>query len=171
MARKILFTSAFTILVSIALFMIFGILEKLASREDISSKIQVLPIKVPLLTMDSTLYSLQINRRIVLIYFNSECEHCQNELNEIEKSVNEFEGIDLVLMSSEQISKIKSISVSYNLANKNNFHFVHINPESLYANFGSLSVPHIFVYGADGKLRKEFKGETKIEAILSYARK
>ncbi len=31
-----------------------------------------------------------------------------------------------------------------------------------------LSIPHIFIYGSDKKLRKEFKGETKAEAILKY---
>lgn len=170
MTKKILLTSAFTILFCFALFMVFGIVEKLASKKEIIKKIQTLPTKIPLLAMDSTLFSFPANNNIILIYFNSECEHCQNELGEIEQSVNDFDGIEVVLMSSEQISKIKSIQVRYNLANKSNFHFVNINPESLSDNFGSLSVPHIFVYGSDGKLRKEFKGETKIEAILSYAR-
>jgi hypothetical protein len=41
----------------------------------------------------------------------------------------------------------------------------------VFENYGSLSVPHLFLYGADRKLIKEFKGETKIEAILQYVPK
>ena len=49
-----------------------------------------------------------------------------------------------------------------------NIHFAKINQADAYNTFGSLAVPQIFIYGADGVLIKEFKGETKMEAVLQY---
>ncbi|WP_460908117.1 hypothetical protein [Spirosoma areae] len=40
--------------------------------------------------------------------------------------------------------------------------------EESYRAFGPTSVPHIFIYGPDRQLRKEYKGETKIDALLQY---
>jgi hypothetical protein len=43
-----------------------------------------------------------------------------------------------------------------------------LTPEESYKAFGPTSVPHLFIYGPDKELRKEFKGETKIDALLKY---
>jgi hypothetical protein len=71
-------------------------------------------------------------------------------------------------MSSESIKVIKRTSVDFGLEGIPNIHFVKINPEHVFETFGSLSLPHIFIYGNDRKLIKEFKGETKMDAILKY---
>ncbi|MFM7853102.1 MAG: hypothetical protein ACKO96_14580 [Flammeovirgaceae bacterium] len=46
--------------------------------------------------------------------------------------------------------------------------FAKINTEVVFDTFGSVSIPHIFIYDNEHKLIKEFKGETKMEAILQY---
>jgi hypothetical protein len=52
--------------------------------------------------------------------------------------------------------------------NTQNIKFLKINRDNVFENFGPLSTPHILIYNEDSKLVKEFKGETKIEAILQY---
>ena len=167
--KKIFLTVGFTIFFSLLLFLMYNIIEKVAAKKEVQAKIQTLPIGVPLFTLDSTYYQLQRNRTVVLIYFNSECQHCQYELGEIQKNVPAFADTEIVFMSSENLSVIREIPPQYTLTQPN-FHFTKINPEDVFENFGSLSVPNIFIYGADGKLIKEFKGETKMEAILKYAK-
>lgn len=71
-------------------------------------------------------------------------------------------------MSSENISIIKKTSEDFGLAGLTNIHFTKINARDVFDTFGSVSVPHVFIYGKDSKLIKEFKGETKVEAILKY---
>jgi hypothetical protein len=72
------------------------------------------------------------------------------------------------MVSSEFIKEIKSFSIKYRLNDEPNVTFTKINPEDVYNTFGSVFIPHIFIYGKDRKLIKEFKGETKVEAILQY---
>jgi hypothetical protein len=43
----------------------------------------------------------------MIVYFDSECDHCQYELNQIFINKNSFQDSDIVLMSSELISTIK----------------------------------------------------------------
>ncbi len=54
------------------------------------------------------------------------------------------------------------------LSDLGNIRFTKINQDEAYETFGSLAVPQIFIYGADGILIKEFKGETKIDVVLQY---
>jgi thioredoxin-related protein len=170
MTRKILLTSGITIALSFALFLVYGIVEKVASKKEAQTKIQNIPVHAPLRDLDSTRFNLPINKNLVLIYFNSGCEHCQYELSQLKENITEFEGIEIVLMSSENLATIKSTSIKYELDQFRDVKFVKIEPQNVFENFSSLSVPNIFIYGADGRLIKEFKGETKMEAILQYAR-
>jgi len=170
MVKKSLLILGITIVLVLALFMVYGIVEKVSAKKETQTKIQSIPIHAPLIGLDSARFNIPTDKNLVLIYFNSECEHCQYELSQLNENIAEFEGIQFVLMSSENLSTIKSTSVKYELDRFDNIQFVKINPENVFDNFGSLSVPNIFIYGADGKLIKEFRGETKMEAILKYAK-
>lgn len=118
--------------------------------------------------MDSSTFIFPSSSVNILVYFNSECEHCQYELSEIRKNINLFEDNSIVLLSSENIASIKKTSFDFELANVPNVYFVKINPGDVYKTMGTVSFPHIFIYGKDHKLIKEFKGKAKIEAILKY---
>lgn len=168
MNRKIFLTAGTTLLFSVALFMVYGIVEKLTTKVDRQRRIQSLPIAAPIHSMDSVSLRLPINKNLILVFFNSSCEHCQYELNEIKRNISKFKDINLFLMSSENIIDIKAAGQFYGLNEYKNIHFVKINSEDIFTSFGQLSVPHIFIYESGGNLIKEFKGETKISAILKY---
>lgn len=167
MLKKSLLTIGATTVFALLLFMGYSIVEKLATKKETVAKIKTLPT-VRLFTMDSAIFQFPASSAIVLINFNTGCEHCQYELKEIKKNISSFSTGQVVLMSSENIQEIKKASGQYGLAGLENIHFTKINRDNVFDTFGSLSVPHIFIYGTDRKLIKEFKGETKIEAILQH---
>jgi len=105
---------------------------------------------------------------VVLIYFNSECDHCQYEAQDIKNNIAGFSKATIVFMSSEPLVKIKAFAGTSGLRDHKNVLFTKITSNDAFTAFGSLAVPHVFIYGPDKKLRKEFKGETKAEAILKY---
>ncbi|MBX2901447.1 MAG: redoxin domain-containing protein [Cyclobacteriaceae bacterium] len=109
-----------------------------------------------------------MSKPVVLVLFNSTCEHCQYELGQIKEQIADFNQVELVFLSSEPIAVTKHVAASFKPTA--NVDFVKINPENVYENFGTVRYPTILIYNAAGKLVKEFKGETKIEAILQYAR-
>jgi thiol-disulfide isomerase/thioredoxin len=167
MLKKSLVTASLTTLFALVLFMVYTIVEKVHAKKAVQNKIQTLSV-AQLFKMDSTQFQLALPRPVLLVYFNSECEHCQYELIELKTNLSAFNGISILLMSSENMATIKEAAQKFELAAAPNAEFVKINREDVFEHFGSLSVPHLFLYGADSKLIKEFKGETKIEAILQY---
>jgi len=166
MRKKILMLMVFTTLFACALFLIYGIIEKVAAKKLVQFKTQTLP-PARLFTLDSSRFSFP-PFALAIIFFNSGCEHCQYEMKEISKKQSLFLNDELILLSSESISAIKKASEDFGLAHLSNIYFAKINDEEVFSTFGSVSVPHIFIYDKDHRLIKEFKGETKVEAIAKY---
>ncbi len=141
---------------------------KLRAVDRVKEKIALLK-SLSIVSMDSSKYELPNNTiPTIIILFNTTCEHCQYEATEIKKSITSFSQLSILMVSSEPIKTIKAFSKEYGLSNEASVTFAKINRDDVYETFGSVSIPHIFIYGKDRKLIKEFKGETKIEAILKY---
>lgn len=156
-----------TVLVAATLFMVYAIIEKLISRSEIQVKTQSIPVAAVLFTLDSTRFVFPVAKPTVLVLFNSSCEHCGYELEQINERMYDFAGVEIVFVSSEPILAIRPIASLFGA--NNNVNFVKIDAESMYENFGTVRYPTILIYNRAGKLVKEFRGETKVEAILKYA--
>ena len=148
-------------------FMIYLIIERVNHKRLTRHELQNLD-NFPLFDFDSTRFYLSSNRKTIVVYFDSGCEHCQHELKQIFINKNSFRDSDIILMSSELISTIKQFAERNCPRDLANIRFTKINQGEAYETFGSLAVPQIFIYGADGTLIKEFKGETKIDVVLQY---
>lgn len=168
MVKKALITSGITIVFALAVFMVYSTLEQQTAKKLVQTKIQSTPVNVNLFTLDSTRFIFPLAKPVVFILYNSTCEHCQYELSQINAEINSFNNIELIFLSSEPIPAIKQSALPFE--GNRNVNFVKINPEDVFANFGTVRYPTILIYGTNGKLIKEFKGETKVEAILKYAR-
>ncbi len=132
---------------------------------------QELLLRLPnlsLFTKDSVKFRIETGQPIVLIYFNSNCEHCQYEVNDVYNNIQSFDEAKVLFLSSESTAQIKAFADTNKLLKFPNVTFAKIESAHAAEIFGTLSVPHIFIYGQDGKLRKEFRGETKAEAIAKY---
>jgi thiol-disulfide isomerase/thioredoxin len=166
MSKKVLKIAALAIALACVLFLGIGIIKKSDAKKTIRSKIQTIS-KVKLLTLDSSVYSFP-EGTVVIIFFNSGCEHCQYELREIKTKYELFSNVELVLLSSEDISVIKKASEDFGLTQLPKVHFAKINHADVFDNFGAFSFPYVLVYDSNHKLVKEFKGETKVEAIAKH---
>ncbi len=96
----------------------------------------------------------------ILIFFNSECETCQWEMEEIGKNIDQFGQHQLLLTSFEPEYEAINFLNQHNLSN----YYVKSTPEKVMASYTG-GVPQTFIY-QDGTLVKHFKGEVRIEAIL-----
>lgn len=104
----------------------------------------------------------------LIILFNSDCEHCQYEASQLQKRHQEFARANVYLLTTETPIRAQSFAHTYGLDTLPMMHVGTLTPEEAYKVFGPTSVPHLFIYGPDGQLRKEYKGETKIEALTKY---
>ena len=148
-------------------FMTYLIIERVNHKKLTRENLEKLD-NFALFDFDSVRFYLSSRRKTIVVYFDSGCDHFQYELNQIFINKNSFKDSDIILMSSELISTIKHYAERNCPRDLGNIRFTKINTNEAYETFGSLVVPQIFIYGADGILIKEFKGETKIDVVLQY---
>ena len=118
------------------------------------------------ISMDGTATSTRnLETPLVLILFFADCDHCQREAREIQKNLEFFKGKNIQFISAEEIPVIQKFSVDYGLSNEPNVRFGKAESTDVYMNFGSIPTPAIYVYSADKRLIKSFKGETPVVEI------
>lgn len=168
--KKIIVYFIIIIVIGLIGFLGYKTINKINAKEKLAEQLQTIP-DFKLVSMDSTSFtinSLDLNKSTVIIFFNSECSHCQYEANAINENISRFAETNLLIMSSEQLSQIMEFASKYHLDKHPLIYLTKIEEENVFETFGSVSVPHTFIYNNQQKLVKEFKGEVKIEAILKY---
>ncbi|RYZ31471.1 MAG: redoxin domain-containing protein [Sphingobacteriales bacterium] len=142
-----------------------------SSTNELKTKRQTVPdfsqlaIQMPSKTVPKTMLKGRTN---VIILFNPDCEHCQYEAAEISKNGDAFKQADVWMLTTEKPARVRAFTKQFGLDTLANVCVGILTPDELYKTFGPTAVPHLFIYGPDGNLRKEYKGETKLEAILKY---
>jgi peroxiredoxin len=123
---------------------------------------------LPITLMDSTkLVIREQSGNVILIFFLSDCEHCQREAESIKEKIEAFKNYTLYFISNERATSIKEFSDKCQLSNFPNVKFGKTELAMIISNFGAIPTPSMFIYSSDRKLVREFKGETKIEDIIA----
>jgi thiol-disulfide isomerase/thioredoxin len=158
-------------IICLAGWMIFASVKTVNEKEAHANSIKEVP-EFSLQLWDSSFVAVGGNytkKPLVLIYFNSECEYCKSEAREVVENKKQLEGIDLLFISSEPLPHIKQFGDNIGLSDLPNALFGKIDDETADKILGITSAPQLFIYNKEGKLTKQFKGSTKIEAIIKYA--
>jgi peroxiredoxin len=169
--KKIVASSLVIIMVALAGWMIYSSVKKLKKKEEMSASISEVPQFV-FLNVDSSAVSVNASfteHPLVIIYFNSECDYCREEAQTISDSIVLFDGIELLFISMEPLGVIEDFAEEKALENHNHVAFGQIDETVLNDVLGIITAPQLFIYNREGKLTKQFKGSTKIEAIIKYA--
>lgn len=170
MSRKVVAITVAVIVLSLTGWLLYKTARRIGQQQVAAQKVQQLP-DLTLHDMDSVAYSvrrLAPGQPTVLIYFNSVCEHCQYEAQAIRERADAFRQATIVLISSESLPPIRAFAVKYGLNKCSNIHFASLSFGDVVRTFGSVSVPQVFIYNRQQQLVKQFKGETKTDAILQY---
>ena len=165
MKKQVLLGLIFLIL-AISAFLGYQSYKKIKAGKAFSMQIQQLP--EPVLFQWIGKAAQKNNKSTVVLFFHPDCEHCQYEAKAMMEQRNAFTDINVWWISAADTSAIKTFSQTFVLAKFPNTYLAHIPAGKIIQTFGSVSVPHIFIYDEQGILQKQFKGETKIDAILKY---
>ncbi len=119
-------------------------------------------------TLDSTTFTHAnlLPRATVVVYFNSECDHCQREARDIAANLYYFQDMNLLMVSDEHIATIENFIEKYGLKHPNICALCSVN-NAFYRAFQTSILPSIFVYDKNGLLLKHHKGETKIDEAIA----
>jgi thioredoxin-related protein len=121
-------------------------------------------------TLDSQRFtkdSFDDKRTKLILYFNSECDHCEKQAKWLSEDIEAFSDFELTFVSFEEMEAIKVFRDKYEFHQKN-ITFIQDARLTFSDKFGVASFPSILLYTKKGKLIHKFEGETKTEKILEF---
>ncbi len=166
MVRKVLIISG---ILSVMLFFGYKIVTNIKNKNQMQKNIasilnfQFYNLQNQFFTNDS----LTKKQPTLLLFFNTTCEHCQYETEQIKKNNASFRMSNVLFISRQPKNDIQLFDSIYHLSKYSFIKLLRDSTDYTYKIFGINSFPSSIVYNAEGKLVKSFKGETKIEAIIS----
>ncbi len=164
--RKQLITTVFVCILALLAYFGFQIYQKIEAKKVFSQQIKSIPK-----TNTFQWMSKQVPNNdtpTIILFFNPDCDHCQYEAKAILEHQSDFATTHFWWVTTVDTLAINDFSKKYHLDKLSNHYFAKLPAEKVVETFGSVSVPHIFIYDKTGVLQKEFRGETKIEALLKY---
>jgi len=105
-------------------------------------------------------------RPLILFYFDPTCSHCEKQAQWISKSIEQFEGVDLLWLAWEVNDAISSFRKNYFSQATDNVYFAVDVDYRFDGIFGFSEIPTVFIFDDRNSLLKTFNGETKVEKLL-----
>lgn len=110
--------------------------------------------------------NLKEHTPVIFIYFNTDCEYCNEETKMIQENIERFKNIQIIFISFENINLIKKFAQNYKLNHYDNIHFLHDAKATFSSTFDVTSLPCIVLYDKNQKLIEKIKGQTKPEILI-----
>lgn len=110
--------------------------------------------------------SLRPATPLVLVLFDPDCEHCQTELATIQESIAAFQGVQLLLVSPADRSRLIPFATERGLTSLPGVRVLGTEAPHFLEAFGTTKMPSTFFYGADHRLRQEMVGKPKEGKLL-----
>ncbi|MGQ9864234.1 MAG: TlpA family protein disulfide reductase [Bacteroidia bacterium] len=100
----------------------------------------------------------------IVIFFDPYCDHCQAQVKYLYEGKDRIKNWTFLWVSTEKPQAIQEFYTNY-LKNLPNMYVARDSKFSFDATFGYAVVPTIFVYDAQGNLKKVFSQEVTAEQI------
>jgi peroxiredoxin len=146
----------------------FQIFTKIQHKKEVAENIKTLP------TFEYqninggffTNVNLKANTSKLFIYYNSECDFCNEEAKMIKANKDKFDTTQIIFISFEAIEKIKQFAITHQLDSYDNITFLCDSKITFATTFDVKSMPCIVLYDKNNNLIEKIKGQTKAETLI-----
>ena len=113
------------------------------------------------------------SKKIVIVFFDITCDHCQEELKAISHKIDEFKNTEFYLVSMDNIQGIHAFMKKFapKMNGRANVTLLTDLNRQFLDKFKPAQYPATYVYGSNWKLIKYFKQNSKISDIISTVNK
>lgn len=154
-------------------FLITKIIFRINHKNEVTKNIKKIP-EFSFKDINGVLFNnhnLKKNTPTIFLYFNTECEFCNTEVEIIKKNIEQFKNTQLIFISFESPLKIKKFAENYQLLNHDNIHFIYDKQVVFSKTFDVKAFPTIVIYNNQQQLLEKIKGQVKIDHILKKINK
>ena len=108
------------------------------------------------------------NKRIVIVFFDATCEHCQQELKLMSDRFDEFKKAEFYLVSMDNVRGIQWFMTKYasRMNGRTNVTLLTDINRQFITRFTPVQYPALFVYGTNGHLIKYYGQNSKMSDII-----
>ena len=149
-------------------FLVFQITSKIKHKNEVAENIKTIP-SFNFQNVNGgrfTNENLIKNTPTLFIYFNSECEFCNEEAEMINQNIDKFSPIQLIFVSIENPNKIIEFAIHHKLINYDKINFLSDTKVSFAPTFDVKSLPCLVLYDKDQHLIEKIKGQIKPKVII-----
>ena len=145
----------------------FEIYTKIQHKKEVADNIKTIP-KFEYQNSNGGVFTnenLKKDIPTLFIYFNTECEFCNEETKMIKENIEKFTNVQLVFISFEKPEIIKGFASKNQLNNYDNVHFLSDTKITFATTFDVKSLPCLVLYDKNQKLIEKIKGQIKTETL------
>ena len=158
-------------IVFVGMFGYFGfqIFTKIQHKKEVAENIKTIP-KFEYQNINGGVFTNENLKKAtptLFIYFNSECEFCNEEAQMIKENIEKFSQVQLVFISFEKPDLIKAFATKYKLTTYDNVTFLSDTKVTFAATFDVKSLPCLVLYDQNQKLIEKIKGQVKAQTIIN----
>lgn len=108
------------------------------------------------------------SKKMVIVFFDVTCDHCQKELKAMSDHIEEFKKAEFYLVSMDNVPGIQMFMKKYasKMNGRSNVTLLTDLNRQFITRFLPVQYPATFVYGADWRLIKYFGQNSKISDIV-----
>lgn len=154
----------------IGVFAYFGyqIYSKIQHKKEVAENIKTIP-KFEYQNIKGgnfTNKNLKEDTPTLFIYYNSECDFCNEEAKMIKQNIEKFATFQLCFISFEKLEQIKTFATKYQLNTYDNLYFLCDSKITFATTFDVKSMPCLVLYDKNKGLIEKIKGQVKAETII-----
>jgi thioredoxin-related protein len=157
------------LIIGLLLFFFNSAYKKIEQKKIIDTQTQQLP-NFSFQTQDNDTFTTKnISNnftKIIVNYYNPQCEHCQYMATQIKQNASKGSNIQWLCITSADSTSIHEFNKKYGLDQMENLVMLKDSHLQFEKKFGTAVVPSFFIYNQERKLIKKIIGETKIENLL-----
>ena len=144
------------------------IYSKIQHKKEVAENIKTIP-KFEYKNIKGGVFSnanLKKDTPTLFVYFNSECEFCNEEAQMIQANIQQLSAFQLVFISFEKPALIKAFAAKHQLNSYDNVTFLSDSKASFATTFDVKSLPCLVLYDKNQKLIEKIKGQTKVDVLV-----
>lgn len=113
---------------------------------------------------------ISVGQPLIFIYFNPDCDICQQEIKELVKHQKELSQAQIYLLTDGRTTDVNIFTKTLHLDTLKNLFIGRDYKFTFSKIFSPTSVPFIVIYSNKNKLKKIFLGNTNIKLIINAIR-
>ena len=109
------------------------------------------------------------NRKIVIVFFDVTCDHCQKELKALSEKIDELKKAEFYLVSMDNVTGIQMFMKKYapKMNGRANVTLLTDLNQQFITRFLPVQYPATYVYGPDWRLIKYFGQNNKVDDLMN----